>query len=552
MSWATPPPSPTPASSRRSATGPPPTPRTTDPVTSGARCGWSGCDPQLNDLVIRNGRWFDGTGAPGAIRDLGIRDGVVVEVSTEALPLDGVPEVVDADGCWVLPGFVDIHTHYDAEVLVNPGLGESVRHGVTTIVMGSCSLSTVLSGPEDAADLFSRVEAVPYDVVLGVLRAAAGLVVALRVHRGARAAAARPQRHLLPRALGPAGPRARARPVRRPRRPAPGAGARLGWSGLLERRARRRDGRPVHHDHQARQGRRRPLPLAVAPVDLRHLERVPAAQPGAAPPPSGAAERARRPHAAQHRPLPRPEPGAPGRAAPHQPARRGRCQVGARRRPARQPRRAPQPVPPLGRPDAAPAGALRALQRRHRPAGVRGARRRCRRPAPQGGARAQRADAGRGATGAASASSTPTGSVPACGTRTSTTPRSSPAPTRRSSARASAQVAAERGIHPIDAFLDLLVEHGGRQRPVADHRRQPPARAARPHGRRPGHPDRLLRRRRPPAQHGLLQPRPPLPAPGPRRRGCRPPDPPRRAGRAPAHRRAGRVVPPRRRLPAGG
>ena len=121
------------------------------------------------DLVIRNGRWFDGTGAPGAMRDLGIRDGVVVEVSTEALPLDGVPEVVDADGCWVLPGFVDIHTHYDAEVLVNPGLGESVRHGVTAIVMGSCSLSTVLSGPEDAADLFSRVEAVPYGVVLGVL-----------------------------------------------------------------------------------------------------------------------------------------------------------------------------------------------------------------------------------------------------------------------------------------------------------------------------------------------------------------------------------------------
>ena len=99
------------------------------------------------DLVIRGGRWFDGTGAPGVRRDLGIRDGVVVAVSEAPLPTDGCPEVIDADGQWVLPGFVDIHTHYDAEVLVNPGLGESVRHGVTTIVMGSCSLSTILSRP---------------------------------------------------------------------------------------------------------------------------------------------------------------------------------------------------------------------------------------------------------------------------------------------------------------------------------------------------------------------------------------------------------------------
>lgn len=121
------------------------------------------------DVVIRRGRWFDGTGAPGVVRDLGIRDGVVAEVSVDPLPVDGCPEVLDADGKWVVPGFVDIHTHYDAEVLVNPGLGESVRHGVTTIVMGSCSLSTIYSGPEDAADMFSRVEAVPYEHVIRTL-----------------------------------------------------------------------------------------------------------------------------------------------------------------------------------------------------------------------------------------------------------------------------------------------------------------------------------------------------------------------------------------------
>ena len=124
------------------------------------------------DLVVRGGRHFDGTGAPGVVRDLGIRDGLVVEVGAPgSLDTTGA-EVVDAAGAWVVPGFVDIHTHYDAEVLVNPGLGESVRHGVTTIVMGSCSLSTILADPTDAADIFSRVEAVPYEHVHHTLETA--------------------------------------------------------------------------------------------------------------------------------------------------------------------------------------------------------------------------------------------------------------------------------------------------------------------------------------------------------------------------------------------
>ncbi len=121
------------------------------------------------DLVIRRGLWFDGSGAPGAIRDVGIRGGVVVDVATEPLDTTGA-EVVEAEGRWVLPGFVDVHTHYDAEVLVEPGLSESVRHGVTTVVMGSCSLSTILSGAEDSADMFARVEAVPYEHVIKTVR----------------------------------------------------------------------------------------------------------------------------------------------------------------------------------------------------------------------------------------------------------------------------------------------------------------------------------------------------------------------------------------------
>lgn len=121
------------------------------------------------DVIIQNGLWFDGTGAVPAIRHIGIRDGKVTAVSTDELPMAGCPEVIDASDRWVMPGFVDIHTHYDAEVLVAPGLQESVRHGVTSVFLGSCSLSTVHADALDCADLFSRVEALPREHMLAAL-----------------------------------------------------------------------------------------------------------------------------------------------------------------------------------------------------------------------------------------------------------------------------------------------------------------------------------------------------------------------------------------------
>lgn len=124
------------------------------------------------DVIIRNGRWFDGTGAPSAVRDLGIRDGHVAAISAEPLDATGCPEVVDAAGQWVLPGMVDIHTHYDVEVLNDPHLPESLRHGVTTILLGSCSLSTVHVGAVDAGDLFGRVEAIPRKHVIRAVQEA--------------------------------------------------------------------------------------------------------------------------------------------------------------------------------------------------------------------------------------------------------------------------------------------------------------------------------------------------------------------------------------------
>jgi N-acyl-D-aspartate/D-glutamate deacylase len=120
------------------------------------------------DTVIRGGDVYDGTGAKPIVADVGIRDGKVVAVDPTGLPRG--QRTVDATGKWVIPGMIDVHTHYDAEVLGNPGLGESARHGVTSILMGNCSLSTVYADPEDCADMFARVEALPWDVVHGAVK----------------------------------------------------------------------------------------------------------------------------------------------------------------------------------------------------------------------------------------------------------------------------------------------------------------------------------------------------------------------------------------------
>ena len=121
------------------------------------------------DTIIRNGRWFDGTGAPSAVRNIGIRDGHVVAISADELDATDCPQVIDATGKWVLPGMLDIHTHYDVEVLGGPALAESLRHGVTTVMLGSCSLSTIHVDGTEAGDLFGRVEAIPREHVIAAV-----------------------------------------------------------------------------------------------------------------------------------------------------------------------------------------------------------------------------------------------------------------------------------------------------------------------------------------------------------------------------------------------
>lgn len=121
------------------------------------------------DLLIRRATLFDGTGAARRIADVALRDGRVAEISAAALPVDCAKRTIEADGLWLTPGFIDIHTHYDAELLLAPGLHESVRHGVTTCLIGSCSISMIYCAAEDASDIFTRVESIPREFVLPAL-----------------------------------------------------------------------------------------------------------------------------------------------------------------------------------------------------------------------------------------------------------------------------------------------------------------------------------------------------------------------------------------------
>ncbi len=123
----------------------------------------------METILIRNGRIFSGYDRPSVTGDVLVRDGKVETVSESAIEIADV-SVFDASGKWVAPGFIDNHTHYDGEVLAAPALGESVRHGVTTAIVGGCSLSFVYADFEDCADMFTRVEAFPRDLLFEILK----------------------------------------------------------------------------------------------------------------------------------------------------------------------------------------------------------------------------------------------------------------------------------------------------------------------------------------------------------------------------------------------
>ena len=110
-----------------------------------------------HDLVIRGGRILDGTGAPAFGGDVAFRDGRISAIGR----VDGNPRrIVDADGALVMPGFVDIHTHYDGQVTWDPRVLPSSWHGVTTAVMGNCGVGFAPVRPEDHERLIELMEGV--------------------------------------------------------------------------------------------------------------------------------------------------------------------------------------------------------------------------------------------------------------------------------------------------------------------------------------------------------------------------------------------------------
>ena len=114
------------------------------------------------DLIIKNGLIFDGARIPRYRSDIGIKDGVIAEIGH--LDAGDATRVIQADGLHVAPGFIDLHTHYDAQLFWDPYCTLSGWHGVTSAVIGNCGFGFAPVAPEmrERAMLsMVRVEAIP-------------------------------------------------------------------------------------------------------------------------------------------------------------------------------------------------------------------------------------------------------------------------------------------------------------------------------------------------------------------------------------------------------
>ena len=114
----------------------------------------------MYDLIIRGGKIVDGTGEPAFEGELAVENGVIVRVERGGAIEVDAREVIDARGCVVTPGFVDIHTHYDGQATWDPYLTPSSWHGVTTAVFGNCGVGFAPVRPDHHEYLIQLMEGV--------------------------------------------------------------------------------------------------------------------------------------------------------------------------------------------------------------------------------------------------------------------------------------------------------------------------------------------------------------------------------------------------------
>jgi N-acyl-D-amino-acid deacylase len=111
----------------------------------------------VHDIVIKGGRVVDGTGAPAFGADVAIAEGRIVDIGAS---VGQGRRVIDADGCIVTPGWVDVHTHYDGQATGDDAFEPSAANGVTTVVMGNCGVGFAPVRPGDEAALIELMEGV--------------------------------------------------------------------------------------------------------------------------------------------------------------------------------------------------------------------------------------------------------------------------------------------------------------------------------------------------------------------------------------------------------
>lgn len=120
----------------------------------------------MHDLIIRGGLMVDGAGSDPSVADIAVKDDLITEVGSD---LGAAKRTIDAEGLVVTPGFVDVHTHLDAQVAWDPDLTPISWHGVTTALLGNCGVTFAPCKPGDRellAGMMETVEDIPREAIL--------------------------------------------------------------------------------------------------------------------------------------------------------------------------------------------------------------------------------------------------------------------------------------------------------------------------------------------------------------------------------------------------